>query len=219
MATIRTTLYGAERNGASVNGNPKWTLATADGVFHTQADAACSYDVDNLRREADHAKETGAEGINVTLYTTARAGRVWRIDRGHTPDTLRVTVRDGNGKRAPWAPWDTDGSHPHFRVTFTCEDRRYTIDFWGSSASTAASEQAAAHGIVECVDNDANAGRESFRDFCDEHGYDEDSRKAHATWVACKRVAARWERLLGGRELARDESGELVPAPGGVALA
>lgn len=46
-----------------------------------------------------------------------------------------------------------------------------------------------------CFVSDAEAGQQSFADFADEFGYDIDSRSAHATWLACKRSAAKWDRL------------------------
>jgi len=212
---IRTTLIDATREGASTNGNPKWALLTTDGTYHTQADAACSYDVDNLRREAARTGDN-TPGILVTLYTT-KAGRVWGIDRGHTPATMVVTVKGGNGKRAPWDNGMSDG-HPHFRVRFTVEERSWTIDYWGATTDTAETVAARPGDVVECVDSDANAGRESFRDFCDDLGYNEDSRKAHRTWVACKRVAARWDQLLGGWTIGRDNGGEIATHDGRVVI-
>ncbi len=74
-ATVDTNLYYADRLNSSVNGNPRFTLATADGSFITQSDAACSYDVENTTRPLPHG---GSARIRLHL---TRAGRVWNIER------------------------------------------------------------------------------------------------------------------------------------------
>lgn len=74
--TIATDLFSAERLTNSTNGNPRYKLHTSDGVFQTQSDASCSYDVDNITRTIPRG-----ETIPVTLHLTP-AGRVWNIVRG-----------------------------------------------------------------------------------------------------------------------------------------
>jgi hypothetical protein len=45
--------------------------------------------------------------------------------------------------------------------------------------------------------SDAQAGEQTFEDFCAEFGYDPDSRKAEKTWQACRLVTKNMKRLLG----------------------
>lgn len=71
--TVETDLYGAERLPNSTNGNPRFTLLTGDGSYRTQADAACSYDVDNITRRIPDGGS-----IRVQLRATP-TGRVWDI--------------------------------------------------------------------------------------------------------------------------------------------
>ena len=44
--------------------------------------------------------------------------------------------------------------------------------------------------------SDADAGAQSFHDFCQDFGYDEDSIRHRRTWEACKASAAKLERLF-----------------------
>jgi hypothetical protein len=71
---IHTDLLAATKVGHSTNGNPTWELHTTAGFFKTQTDAACSYDVDNVRR-----KIPDGGSLPVILKAT-RSGRVWSIE-------------------------------------------------------------------------------------------------------------------------------------------
>lgn len=45
--------------------------------------------------------------------------------------------------------------------------------------------------------SDMDAGAESFKDFCDNYGYDTDSRKAWKTWEDCKHISQEFQRVAG----------------------
>jgi hypothetical protein len=51
--------------------------------------------------------------------------------------------------------------------------------------------------VLSCLVSDANTGRGSFEDYCNDFGVDPDSRKEHATWLACKQTATELDALLG----------------------
>jgi len=51
--------------------------------------------------------------------------------------------------------------------------------------------------VLSSLVSDADAGSESFEDFCGSFGYDEDSRKAEKIWKACKKIAPQIKRFLG----------------------
>ena len=53
--------------------------------------------------------------------------------------------------------------------------------------------------LLSCLASDATLGDQAFSDFCAELGYDEDSRKAHATWEACKASAEKLQAVFGSR--------------------
>lgn len=50
---------------------------------------------------------------------------------------------------------------------------------------------------------DSSAADQTFEDWCADYGYDEDSRKAEATYRACVDIGVRLRRLLGADVLAR----------------
>lgn len=52
-------------------------------------------------------------------------------------------------------------------------------------------------GVIESLTLDAALGEETFKDFCANLEYNEDSRKAYAQWEACKRQSKRIHKLLG----------------------
>jgi hypothetical protein len=52
--------------------------------------------------------------------------------------------------------------------------------------------------VLESLQLDARAGEHMlFEDFCDEFGYDSDSRSAHKIWRDCQETRGRLQRLLG----------------------
>lgn len=57
--------------------------------------------------------------------------------------------------------------------------------------------------VLHCIFSDAQSGENDFPDFCAELGYDEDSRKAEATWRACRDTGAALHRLFTGEQFDR----------------
>lgn len=51
-------------------------------------------------------------------------------------------------------------------------------------------------GALYCFLSDAASGKESFGDFCNEFGYDTDSRKALKVWKDCQKATEKAERLF-----------------------
>jgi hypothetical protein len=91
----------------------------------------------------------------------------------------------GNGKDWPHSAW---------KVTLRYQGRRYTLDYRMGTAHTSEPDVA---DVVYCVCSDARSGDYSFEEFCSELGYDSDSRKAEATWKACRRAGVNARRLFG----------------------
>lgn len=56
--------------------------------------------------------------------------------------------------------------------------------------------------VVYSLLGDADAGRESFADFCANYGYDEDSRSAETLWRACGETARAFSRLFSSDDRA-----------------
>lgn len=123
-----------------------------------------------------------------------------------TTTTQNVTLKalcNGNIKisseygrtRKPWTAYDEWQKQAHpYRVTLTYERRRLTVDFFMGSANTSEPD---AEGVIDCLLSDAQAGEQSFEDFCADMGYDLDSRKAEQTWKQCRAYAPKVRRFLG----------------------
>lgn len=79
-----------------------------------------------------------------------------------------------------------EGPHGNqYKVTLSAKHREpVTFDFWGSLNDQQKGEDPSAYDVLACVSGDVNCP-ETFEYFCAEYGYDEDSRKAFATFERC----------------------------------
>lgn len=89
---------------------------------------------------------------------------------------------------------DWQKSATGYRCRLRYQGRSYSFDYWMGSAHT---EPPTAPECINSLLSDADAGGQSFGDFCSDFGYDEDSRKAHANWRACIRINDAMQKLLG----------------------
>jgi hypothetical protein len=98
----------------------------------------------------------------------------------------------GPGHAPQWAEGEEHGNQ--YKITLSGEGRNpVTFDFWGSINDRKKGEDPTEYDILACVSGDINCP-DTFEDFCSEYGYDEDSRKAYATWDRCRNFA---EKLQG----------------------
>ena len=99
---------------------------------------------------------------------------------------VTLTIKRAKDKRPGWAePGDPHGNR--YRVTLTHPDRQpLRFNFWGSINDRAKGEDLTAYSVLACISGDVNCP-ETFAEFCAEYGYDEDSRKALATFKRCDR--------------------------------
>lgn len=81
-----------------------------------------------------------------------------------------------------------------YRVTLRYRGRQMSLDYWMGSAHTSAPDSAS---VISSLLLDSSALDQSFEDFCSEFGYDTDSRKAEATYRACKSSGEKLRKLLG----------------------
>lgn len=97
--------------------------------------------------------------------------------------------------------WGTD--HDTWRVQIRRGQRAYTTDYSAGFGHRVDGQPKAPKlaDVLACLLSDASTSAESFYDFCSNFGYDTDSRKAHATWKACRRTAAAMDRVLGAETL------------------
>lgn len=84
-------------------------------------------------------------------------------------------------------------------VDMTRSDKRRVMTTYFSKGYGHNGAKPTATEVLSCLASDA-AGLEnnnSFEDWCDEYGYDTDSRKAEKTYKACKHIASRLRTFLG----------------------
>lgn len=96
---------------------------------------------------------------------------------------------------------DSWGGHEgakHYKVTVKRGGRRVTVSYSMGPAHTRGPELA---DVLECLVLDAAYGVQTFKAFCVELGYDEDSRTAERTWKACRRIGDKLARLFTVEEM------------------
>ena len=77
------------------------------------------------------------------------------------------------------------------------EIRAVTFPFWNSI--NAAGEEPSAYAVLACISRDVHCP-EAFKDFCSDYGYDEDSRKAEATFKRCRALAVKLQEFFTEQE-------------------
>lgn len=104
---------------------------------------------------------------------------------------LEVTASFAPIERRPDAEFGKDARH--YLATLRFQGRALQTEFSiGYKVKEPIVED-----VVASLVLDASAGRDSFEDYCSNFGADEDSRKAYATWEACKKTAADVAELFG----------------------
>jgi hypothetical protein len=82
-----------------------------------------------------------------------------------------------------------------------------SFDFWNSfHAKSEGTTELDAYHVLSSISNDVHCP-DTFEDFCAEYGYDEDSRKAFATFKRCARFAERLQAFFSEEE--QDALGEI----------
>lgn len=98
---------------------------------------------------------------------------------------LKITLKD---KKT--APWDSE-KNPLLRHHYVCvlsgPGGVYQFDFWGSNHAYKTREEPTAYDVLACLEWYTP---EDFKEFCAEYGYNEDSRKALATFKRCQAQTA-----------------------------
>lgn len=97
---------------------------------------------------------------------------------------IAVDIKPAKEKAPAWvAPGEKHGHR--YRVTLRHNNRpAVSFDFWGSIKDREDGNRPSAYDVLACISGDVNCP-ENFADFCAEYGYDEDSRKAEATFKRC----------------------------------
>lgn len=122
-------------------------------------------------------------------------------DRAFILDAMGVTIRckpiDSRPDRGnETSEWDAAASH--WRITIRRGRRSFSIYFSQGSAHTGEPDL---QDVFHAVLLDADSADNDFESWADNFGFDPDSRRAYAAWKACKRTAAKLDRLFSGSEL------------------
>lgn len=88
--------------------------------------------------------------------------------------------------------WGDKNPRYYFKCRLTRGRKQYTFDFWMGPATAGYPTM---YDVLACLSKPQ--GIESFEDFCDEFGYDYDSRRAERIFKAYKKEVANVERLFG----------------------
>jgi hypothetical protein len=106
-----------------------------------------------------------------------------------------VKFRWKSGAKLAWDKRDDwHKSANDYRCQIEYQGRKFTFDYWHGSGITHDPRKA------DCLDSllsDAQAGEQTFEDFCGDFGYDTDSISHRRTWKACARTAANLRRVFG----------------------
>lgn len=83
-----------------------------------------------------------------------------------------------------------------WKITLHYDKRQLTTSYY---TGPAVEREPTAADVLSCLISDAQAGDYTFEQWCGDMGYDTDSRKALATWEACRAMAPKLYKLLGAR--------------------
>lgn len=110
---------------------------------------------------------------------------------------LTITASPGR------ADMDQETGRYRYRYTITVQsdgtDAKIRFTFFDSIANYDAGKAGLGPDDLlwafSCFVSDAMAGAQSFAEFCEEFGYDDDSIRARDTWKACRRSLDKFNRL------------------------
>lgn len=108
----------------------------------------------------------------------------WGITSTATPTDSNPNMNDGSDMN-------------HWRVTLHCGRRKMTTYY--SMGSGHGGREPTAQEVIDCIAQDGASveNAEGFEEWARDIGYDTDSRRAHRTYVICKRQTERLQKFLG----------------------
>ena len=96
--------------------------------------------------------------------------------------------------------WKMSGSHQqnwnNHVVTVTNNKKRFSFEFWGSIQDPEIKSDQENVFALYCALIDATCANETFKNFCGDLGYNEDSRTAERIYKACGRTLAKVNRVF-----------------------
>jgi len=102
--------------------------------------------------------------------------------------TMSADPADANPNMPTGRGWQ------HWRCTLACGHREMTVYF---SQGPAICREPTVEDVLDCLAMDASGLGGSFEDWCNEFGYDTDSRRAERTFQLIERQSKQLQRLIG----------------------
>lgn len=88
-----------------------------------------------------------------------------------------------------------------YRVTISRKGGgRISFDFWNSQKDSQDGKEPTDYDVLACISGDVHCP-EDFAEFCSEYGYEEDSRKAEATFRRCAAFGRRLRAFFTAEEI------------------
>ena len=127
---------------------------------------------------------------------------------------IKFEIRQAEQQHTPaWIdPKDPRGNPDHgteYEVKLVCIahdncSKVLTFPFWGSISDRKNHVTPNAYDVLACISGDTNTP-DTFKEFCDEYGYDFDSRRAETTWTRCHAFSKQLRAFFTSDELSKLE--------------
>lgn len=109
---------------------------------------------------------------------------------------LKISSTFKGDKKANWNDPKFENWNNHIITVRNQDTKQATrFDFWASIAQPQIESETDILNALYCFVGDAVSGNTDFTDFCNEFGYDEDSRTAYKTYKACVRANEKLARV------------------------
>lgn len=122
-----------------------------------------------------------------------------KLKNENNNETIKVVVEHACEKSSPWGDGCDYEKHNRVKVVNLKTRRRCSFDFWGSVVEPNQESSSGVISAISCYANDGNAFTcsRNLIDFCNEFGYDTDSRKAEKAYKGCEKADRDLSRVVG----------------------
>ena len=96
------------------------------------------------------------------------------------------------------ASWGDNWNNYMITVINAETDQKITFEFWASNAHPVLNTEYDILNAFYCFVSDAIAGSYTFEEFCNEFGYDSDSRQAEKIYRKCKKQLEKLKKIYDG---------------------
>lgn len=108
----------------------------------------------------------------------------------------RIVINSTFKGDKPWFNSGVPTNYNNHAITVFHSGKRFSFDFWGSQMNPEISSDEENIFAFYCFLSDSVSGEMSFEDFCNEFGYDSDSRSAEKTHKLCAKSMKKYNRVF-----------------------